>query len=138
AELGGGNLELVLDHRPQLVLVLQDRLDLLRLGGLLRELLADHVDLELGELVQLELEDRIGLDVVELELLLDLDRGVVLAVRAADQLDQLIERVEDRDEAVEDVDPVLELGELVLEAPLDDLEPEVEEVAERLLDAGLA
>ena len=68
------------------------------------ELLADHVDLELRELVELELEDRVDLDLVELEPLHDLLRGVFLAVARADDLDGLVERVEDRDEAVEDVD----------------------------------
>ena len=56
--------------------------------GLLLELLADDVDLELGELVELELEDRVGLDVVELEPLHDLAGGVFLAVARADDLDE--------------------------------------------------
>ena len=74
---------------------------------LLLELLADHVDLELGELVELELEDRVDLDLVELEPLHELLRGVLLAVARADDLDGLVERVEDRREAFEDVDALL-------------------------------
>ena len=45
-------------------------------------------------------------------------------------LDRLVERVEDRREAFEDVDAPLELGQLELEAARDDLLAEVEEVAQ--------
>src|SRR5690606_25384632 len=109
AELERDAAEVVLDDAPQLGLAAEDRLDPLRLGGLLLELLADHVDLELRELVQLELEDRVGLELVELEPLDDLLGGVVLALARADDLDDLVERIEDRDEALEDVDPIGQL-----------------------------
>ena len=46
-----------------------------------------------------------------------LDGGVGLAVRLADDPDRLVERVEDDREAFEDVDAPLELGQLELEAP---------------------
>ncbi len=48
--------------------------------------------------------------------------------------DDLVERVEDRLEAFEDVDALLERGELVLEPARHDLEPEVQEVPEDLLE----
>src|SRR3569623_1218664 len=130
-------LELSTHDIEQLVVVVEDLLDALRLFRLLLELLADHVDLELGELVELELEERIRLDVVELEALHDLAGGVFLAVAGADDLDRLVERIEDRDEAFQDVDALLELGEQVLEPALGDVDAEVEEVLEHLLDAAL-
>ena len=125
-------LELVADQLPAAVLVLQQRADLPRALALLLELLADDEDLEPRQPVDLQLEDRVGLLGVELEPLHDLLRGVRLAVRLADDPDDLVERVEDLLEAFEDVDALLERGELVLEPPGDDLEAEVQEVPEHL------
>ncbi len=65
-----------------------------------------------------------------LEPLHDLLGGVGLAVRLADDADDLVERVEDLLEALEDVNALLEGGELVLEPPGHHLEPEVQEVPE--------
>ena len=56
--------------------------------------------------------------------------GVGLALRLADDLQDLVERVEDLLEAFENVDALLERLELVLEALGHDLEPEVQEVPE--------
>jgi len=56
----------------------------------------------------------------QLEALHDLLRGVGLAVRLADDPDDLVERVEDGLEAFEDVDAPLERRQLVLEALGDD------------------
>ena len=68
------------------------------------ELLLDDEDLEPRQAVDLQLEDRVGLLGVELEPLHDLLRGVRLAVRLPDDLQDLVERVEDGLEAFEDVD----------------------------------
>ena len=64
-------------------------------------------DLEPGQAVDLQLEDRVGLLGVELEPLDDLLRRVGLAFRLADDLQDLVERVEDLLEALEDVDALL-------------------------------
>ena len=64
-------------------------------------------DLEPRQAVDLQLEDRVGLLGVELEPLHDLLGRVGLAVRLADDLDDLVERVEDLLEAFEDVDALL-------------------------------
>ena len=85
-------------------------------------------DLETGEPVDLQLEDGVGLLGVELEPRHDLLGRVGLAVRLPDHLDDLVERVENGFEALEDVNPFLEGGQLVLEPPGDDFEPEVQEV----------
>ena len=126
--------ELGADELPAAVFVLEQRADLARALALLLELLADDQDLEPRQAVDLQLEDGVGLLGVELEALHDLLGRVRLAVRLADDLDDLVERVEDRFEALEEVDALLERGQLVLEPPRDDLEPEVEEVPEDLLE----
>ena len=56
---------------------------------------------------------------------------VGLVLGGADELDGLVERIEDDREALQDVDPLLQRAELVLQPPGDHLEAEVEEVAER-------
>src|SRR5690606_19564432 len=93
----------------------------------------DDLNLETGQTVDLEFENRVGLLGVELEARHDLSSGVGLAVRLADDLQNLVERIEDDLEAFEDVDALLQRGLLVLESPRDDVEPEVQEVPENLV-----
>ena len=116
------------------VVAVQELADLVRTRSLGLEFVDDEVDLEFREPVQLEFEDRVGLLRIELlESLLDLRRSIGLAVGCANDLDDLVERVEDEREALEDVDPLVEPCEFVLEALRHDLEPEVEEVPQDLL-----
>ena len=49
-------------------------------ASLLLQLVEDFLDLHLGDLVELGIEDGVGLDVVELESVDQLSRGVGLAV----------------------------------------------------------
>ena len=119
---------------PPAVFILEQRADLPRPRPLLFELFADDEDLETRQAVDLQLEDGVGLLGVELEPRHDLFGRVRLAVRLADDPDDLVERVEDRFEAIEQVDPLLERAELVLEPPGDDLQPEMQEVPENLLE----
>ena len=109
-------LELGAHQLPAAVLVLEQRADLARALALLLELVADDQDLEPRQAVDLQLEDGVGLLGVELEPLHDLLGGVGLAVRLADDADDLVERVEDLLEPLEDVDALLERRQLVLEA----------------------
>src|SRR5262249_35001570 len=129
------SVELGLDHAPDPPLAGENPLDLRGQLLLLGQLVADLLDLHLGDLVELGVEDRVGLDVAELE---DADEFFV-RIRApltlADQLDRLVEGVEDDLETFEDMDPLLELSELVLEPLGDDLEPEIEERLQDLLEA---
>ena len=113
--------------------LLSSAADLARAPPLLVELLADDENLEPGQAVDLQLEDRVGLLGVELEALDDRLRRVGLAFGLADDLQDLVERVEDLLEALEDVDPLLQRLELVLQALGDDVEPEVQEVEEHLV-----
>ena len=117
----------------RLLFVLQQRPDLARALALLLELRADDEDLEACEAVDLQLEDRVGLLGVELESLHDFLGRIGLAVGLADDPDDLVERVEDRLEAFEDVDALLERRELVLEPLGDHIEAEMQEVPENLL-----
>ena len=96
---------LVAHHLPARLLVAEQRADLPDALLLLLELLADDEDLEPRQAVQLQLEDRVGLLVVEAEALDDLPRRVLLPVRLPDDADDLVERVEDLVEPLEDVDP---------------------------------
>ncbi len=127
-------LELAAHELPAAVLVLQQRVDLARALPLVLELLPDDENLEPGEAVDLQLEDGVDLFGVELEPRDDLFRRIGLAVRLADDLDDLVERVEDRFEAFEDVDAPLERRKLVFEPAGDHLEPEVQEVPQNLLE----
>ena len=94
----------VADDLPEVGVALEQAADLLRALALLGELLLDDEDLEPRQPVDLELEDRVGLLGVELEPRHDLLGGVRLAVGLADDLQDLVERVEDGLEALEDVD----------------------------------
>ena len=130
-------LDLVADDLPAAVLVLEQAADLARALALVGQLVLDDENLEARQAIQLQLEDGVGLLGVELEALHDLLGRVGLAVRLADDADDLVERVEDLLEALEDVDALLQRLELVLEPVGDDLEPEVQEVPEdRLADRG--
>ena len=126
-------LELVADQRPAASSSLQQAADLRARLRLSASSFVDDEDLEPGQAIELQLENRVGLLGVELEPLHDLLRRVGLAVGLADDADDLVERVEDLLEALEDVDPLLQRAELVLEARGDDVEPEVQEVPEDLL-----
>jgi hypothetical protein len=107
-------------------------------GGFLAfvvELLAHEQDLELGEAVELELEDGLGLFFVEVVAVHHLAGGVGFAFAGADEGDDLVEGVEDGFEAFEAVDGFFELGEAVAEAAGDDFEAEVQELAEHVAQA---
>src|SRR5262249_39199926 len=122
--------DLLAYERPAAGFALEQRANLARALPLVLELVADDEDLEPREAVDLQLEDRVGLLGVEGGALHELVGGGGLAVRLADEADDLVERVEDLLEALEDVDALLEGRQLVLEPRRDDFEPEMQEVPE--------
>ena len=130
--------ELVGDDLPQQLLVGEDRVEVLD-GALELGLLLLQLQLaELGQAAQRHVEDVVGLDVGELE---DLDEPLLgrgRVVRAADDLDDLVD-VEDRDEqAVDEVEAVGGLLAAERRAAAYDLEAVAEEDLEHLLQAERA
>ena len=73
-------------------------------------LLLDALALECGQRAQPQVEDRLGLDLGQLELLLESGAGLVRILRLADQLDDGVEVVERLQIALEDVCPGLRLA----------------------------
>jgi hypothetical protein len=88
-----------------------------------------------SSMTQLHRQDRVGLDVVDLEEILQALTGLVDRRRAADQRDDLVERVEGLEVAAQDVHALFRLAQAELRAPHDDLElvrdPQRDEAVER-------
>src|SRR5438034_10222951 len=95
-------LELAAHQLPAAVFISEQPGDLPRALALLFELVSDDEDFQPREPVNFELQDRVRLLGVEVEPLHDLLGGVGLPVRFADDADDLVERVEDFLEALED------------------------------------
>ena len=114
--LGEDVLE-VEDHRLELVVLVDD---LLALEG--------------GQATQLHLEDRAGLDLVDLEQLDQPVAGRLDGLRPADQGDDLVERVERLEQTTQDVDLVLGLAQAELGPPLDDLDLVLDPVPDERVD----
>ena len=113
--------QLLLDQREDLVLVAEQ---LAQLADALHEvgvLAPQRVGLERGQLLEAQLEDRLRLDVGQLEALHQPGAGRVAVARGADQVDHLVQVVERDQQALEAVDPGLERAQLVLGAADDDL-----------------
>ena len=112
--------------------VAEDRAELgdplLQVGVLVLDLLAR----EPGEAREAEVEDRLGLDLGEPELLHQPRARRVGVVGAADQRDHRVEVVERDQVALEDVRALLGLAQLELRAARDDLALVVEVVADEL------
>ena len=92
------------------------------------------VDLEAGELGEPHVEDRVALLLAEPEPLAQLGVGLGRVVRAADDLDHLVDVVDGDLEALEDVLPGLRGIEVELGPPDDDLVAVLDVVLEQLLE----
>src|SRR5207248_3685122 len=119
-----------LDHSPELLGGAQDTFDALGFGLLLLQFLQDLLDLHLRNAVELRIEDGVGLDLVQLERLHELDRRVRLAVALSDQADGLVQVIKDNAEALQDVNAAPELLQFELKATTDGGQPEIQEVSE--------
>ena len=95
-------------------------------------LLLDSLALEPGEALEAEVENRLRLDLGELEALLQAGARFVGVGRSADERDDFVEVVEGGEVALEDVRALLRLAKLVLRAPRDDHALEVEVVPDEL------
>ncbi len=100
----------------------------------LGELVDDLLALEGGQPAQLHVEDRVRLELVDLEQLDQALAGVVDLGRAPDQRDHLVEHVERLDQAAQDVGALLGLAEPELGAPPDDVDLVGDPVADELVD----
>jgi hypothetical protein len=85
-------------------------------------LVDDLLTLEGGEAAQLHREDRVGLDLVDVEQLHEALARLVDRRRAADERDDLVERVERLEVAAQDVHALLGLAQAELRAADDDLD----------------
>src|SRR5205823_2223833 len=109
--------------------------DRAQLGDALLEvlvLLVDALALELGQALEAEVEDRLRLDLAELELLLEAGAGGVRVGGGPDQRDHRVEVVEGDQVAAQDVRALLRLAELELRPAGDDLALEDEVLADHL------
>ena len=124
--------ELLADEAVDTDFVGEDRAELgdalLKIGVLLLDSLA----LEPGEALEAEVENRLCLDLGELEALLQAGARFVGVGRSADERDDFVEVVEGGEIALEDVGALLRLAKLELGAPRDDDTLEVEVVPDEL------
>jgi hypothetical protein len=99
-----GDLEqFLLDQAVDLVLVAEQLAQLANALDEVGVLALDRVGLERGQLLEAQLEDRLGLDVGEPKALDQALAGDVAVARRADQLDDLVEVVERDQQALEAV-----------------------------------
>ena len=94
----------------------------------------DLLALQGREPAQLHVEDRLGLQLVDLEQPHEPGARRVDGGRAADERDDLVERVERLEQAAQDVDALLGLAQAVGRAALDDVELVVDPVPDERVD----
>ena len=131
AVLRGVRFDLAGDELLELRLRLENAFELFAFLGELLLLVADLHLFELGEVAQLGFEDRLGLDLGELEALHEHGLGLVLA---PDDADHLVEIEIRRQQAIEDVQALGDLVEPELQPARDgggaERQPLVEQVAQ--------
>ena len=125
--------DLVPHQRPPLRVLPEQPVDLPGTPALGCQLLTDDQDLELGQPIDLQLEDGVGLLRVECEACHDFGGCVRLAVGPAHDPQYLVQGIEDNREPLEHVDATVERGELVLETPGHDVESEPQEMPQQLM-----
>ncbi len=124
--------QLLLDERRDPRLVAEQHAQLGDPLLQVRVLVLDPLALEPGERAEPQVEDRLRLQLAELEALHEPVAGLVGVVGRTDQLDDLVEVVERDEVALEDVRARERLAQLELRAAGDDLALEVEVVADEL------
>ena len=124
--------QLLADQRHHARLVAEDRAELGDPLAQVGVLCLDPLPLERGQRAQAEVEDRLGLDLREVELLHQALARRVGVLGRADERDHLVEVVERDQVALEDVRALLGLAQLELRAADDDRALELEVVAQEL------
>ena len=125
-------LQLLGDQSKHPIAAGQDVLVIGDLGEQILVLQPDLVRLEGGEAPQLHLQDGIGLHLAQPELIHQALAGRGGVRGGADQGNDRVEVVEGDQQAEQDVVPLLGLAQQIAGAPLDRLNPEVEEDLEQL------
>ena len=100
----------------------------------LGQLVDDPLPLQRGQPAQLHVQDRVGLQVVDLQQRLQALAGLVGARAAPDQRDHLVQRVQRLDQAAVDVGAGLRVVQPVLGPPLDDLDLVGDPVGDELVE----
>ena len=121
-------LEFIPHHHPPRRFVFEQLSDL---GGALflgLQFLPDRHNLQLRELEEFGLQDGVGLNVIEAETVAQTLARIGLVLRRTNDLDGLVDGIKDFLEAFEDVDPLLQLRQLVLQPARDDIEAEVQKM----------
>ena len=118
----------LIDELDQQLLARQDRAQPLDRLHQLEQLVEDLLALEPGEALELHVEDRLRLELRQLELRLQAVARLGRALRSANQLDHLVEVIERDLEAFEDMGPRLGLAQLELGPAADHLAAELDEV----------
>src|ERR1700730_1363926 len=111
--------------------------DVFQVGDLhldLGQVVDDALTFEGGKAPQLHVQDRLGLDVVDVEQLDQPLAGNVDGLRRADQRDHLIERVERLDQSAQNVGPLVGLAQPVSGAAHDHVELVLDVVADHLVE----
>ena len=125
--------QLVRDDLTLTVLTGEDRLVVGDEPFQLVEPVDDLLTLQGGQTTQLHVEDGAGLDLVDLQQLLQTQVRLLGVRGATDERDDLVEHVEGLDEGPLDVGVLLGLGQPVLGAPADDLHLVVDPVTDELV-----
>ena len=127
-------LEVGADDRVDLLRVGQDRLVLGNRRNELGEFFRERLTRETDELVETHLEDRVDLQVGELEALLEARLRLVARLRRADDVDDLVEIVDREEESVDDVLARQRLLEIESRAAGDHLETVIRIALEVILE----
>ena len=109
------DLPLPLGRGEDRVVLVDLRLKLVVLGG-------DLLPLQRGQPPQLHLQDRVGLDLVDLQQPHQALAGVLDGLAAPDQRDDLVDRVQRLEQTAQDVRPLLGLAQPELRAADDDVD----------------
>ena len=120
------------DDRPLPLRLGQDVLEVGDLDLDLGQLVDDLLALQRGQPPQLHVQDRVGLDLVDVEQLDQALAGVLDRRRTPDQGDDLVEDVERLDQTAQDVRPLLGLTQPVRRTTADDLDLVLDVVADEL------
>ena len=127
------SLEFVADDGALPLRLGQDVLEVGDLGLDLGQVVDDALAFQCGQPAQLHVQDRLGLDLVDVEQLDQAGPRDVDGLRRPDQRDDLVERVERLDQTAQDVGPLVGLAQPVGGAPDDDVELVVDVVPDQLV-----